>query len=269
MQHFLNALVDLCVSVGSKLLLAGIIIGVGLGISKAFVKFLRNKSKMVSRMDRTVASFFVNFVSISLKVIIFITAIGVLGVPMASVITVLAATGAAVGLAMQGSLSNLAGGLMLLIFKPFRVDDYIESQGVSGTVEEISIMYTVLCTPDNKTVTLPNGTLMNSTVVNYSSKDMRRVDIAVNVAADSDIDRVRDLLTSIASAHPLVVQEPEMAIKYIGRNDNGLSFAVRVWTKKDDYWTVNFDLNEAIKKAFDKTGIQVPYSQLEVHVRND
>lgn len=268
MQHFLNALVDLCVSVGSKLLLAGIIIGVGLGITKALVKFLR-KSKMASRMDRTVASFFFNFVSIVLKVIVFISAIGVLGVPMASVITVLATAGAAVGLAMQGSLSNLAGGLMLLIFKPFRVEDYIESQGVSGTVEEISIMYTVLCTPDNKTVTLPNGTLMNSTVVNYSKKDMRRVDIAVNVAVDSDIDRVRDLLTSIAAAHPMVAQEPAMAVAYTGRTENGLAFAVRVWTKKEDYWTVNFDLNEAIKKAFDKTGIQVPFSQMEVHVRND
>ena len=166
-------------------------------------------------------------------------------------------------------LSNLAGGLMLLIFKPFCVDDYIESQGVSGTVEEISIMYTVLCTPDNKTVTLPNGTLMNSTVVNYSKKDMRRVDIVLNVAADSDIDRVRDLLTSIASAHPLVCKEPELAVKYTGRTDNGLGFAVRAWTKKEDYWTVSFDLNEAIKKAFDKTGIQVPFNQMEVHVRQD
>ena len=268
MQHFLNGLVDLCISAGSKLVLALLIIGIGLGIAKAFVRFLR-KSKMVGRMDRTVASFFMNFVSIGLKVVVFITAIGVLGVPMASVITVLAATGAAVGLAMQGSLSNLAGGLMLLIFKPFRVDDYIESQGVSGTVEEISIMYTVLCTPDNKTVTLPNGTLMNSTVVNYSKKDMRRVDIVLNVAADSDIDRVRDLLTSIASAHPLVCKEPELAVKYTGRTDNGLGFAVRAWTKKDDYWTVSFDLNEAIKKAFDKTGIQVPFNQMEVHVRKD
>lgn len=269
MQHFLNTLVDLCVSVGGKLILAGIIIGAGLGISKVFVKFLRTKSRTVSKMDRTVASFFVNFVSVALKALVFISAVAVLGVPMASVITVLATAGAAVGLAMQGSLSNLAGGLMLLIFKPFCVDDYIESQGVSGTVEEISIMYTVLCTPDNKTVTLPNGTLMNSTVTNYSRKDMRRVDVAVNVSADSDIDRVRDLLTSIASAHPMVLKEPEMAIKYTGRTDNGLAFAVRVWTKKEDYWTVNYDLNEAIKKAFDKTGIQVPFSQMEVHLRND
>ncbi len=268
MQHFLNALVDLCVSVGSKLLLAGIILVVGLGIAKAFVKFLR-KTKMASRMDRTVASFFFSLVSIILKVIVVISAVSVMGVPMASVITVLATAGAAIGLAMQGSLSNLAGGLMLLIFKPFRVDDYIESQGVSGTVEEISIMYTVLCTPDNKSVTLPNGTLMNSTVTNYSKKDKRRVDVAVNVSVDSDIDRVRDLLTSIATAHPLVEQDPAVVVLFTGRTENALSFAVRVWTKKEDYWTVNFDLNEAVKKAFDKTGIQVPFNQVEVHVRND
>ena len=170
---------------------------------------------------------------------------------------------------MQGSLSNLAGGLMLLIFKPFRVDDFVESQGVSGTVEEISIMYTVLCTPDNKTVTLPNGTLMNSTITNYSKKDLRRVDVSLTVAADSDIDRVRDVLVSLASAHPMVLKEPALAVVYTGRTEDGLAFVIRAWAKKDDYWTVNFELNEAVKKAFDMTGIQVPYKQMDVHVHKD
>ena len=268
MENFLNSLVNLCVDVGGKLILAGLILLIGFACVKAFVKSLR-KSKMASKMDRTVASFFFNFVNVGLKTIIVVSAIGVMGVPMASVVTVLATAGAAVALAMQGSLSNLAGGLMLLIFKPFRVDDYVESQGVSGTVKEISIMYTVLCTPDNKSITLPNGALMNSTITNYSKKDLRRVDLAVTVASESDIDRVRDLLTSIASAHPMVLKEPELAVVYTGRTEDGLAFVVRAWAKSGDYWTVNFDLNEAVKKAFDKTGIQVPYKQMDVHVHND
>lgn len=268
MENFLNSLVDLCVSVGSKLILAGLILVIGFACTKAFVKRLR-KSKMASKMDRTVASFFFNCVSIGLKTILVVSAIGVMGVPMASVVTVLATAGAAIGLAMQGSLSNLAGGLMLLIFKPFRVDDFVESQGVSGTVEEISIMYTVLCTPDNKTVTLPNGTLMNSTITNYSKKDLRRVDVSLTVAADSDIDRVRDVLVSLASAHPMVLKEPALAVVYTGRTEDGLAFVIRAWAKKDDYWTVNFELNEAVKKAFDMTGIQVPYKQMDVHVHKD
>lgn len=268
MENFLDSLVNLCVDIGAKLLFAGLILVIGFACIKAFVKFLR-KSKMASKMDRTVASFFFNFVSIGLKVIVVVSAIGVMGVPMASVVTVLATAGAAVGLAMQGSLSNLAGGLMLLIFKPFRVEDYVESQGVSGTVEEISIMYTVLCTPDNKTVTLPNGALMNSTITNYSKKDLRRVDIPVVVACETDIDRVRDLLSSLASAHSLVLDQPALAVVYTGRTDDGLAFVVRAWTKKEDYWTVNFDLNETIKKAFDMTGIEVPYKQMDVRIRKD
>ena len=268
MENFLNSLVNLCVDIGAKLLFAGLILIIGFACIKAFVKFLR-KSKMASKMDRTVASFFFNFVSIGLKVIVVVSAIGVMGVPMASVVTVLATAGAAVGLAMQGSLSNLAGGLMLLIFKPFRVDDFVEAQGVSGTVEEITIMYTVLCTPDNKSVTLPNGALMNSTITNYSKKDLRRVDIPVEVACDEDIDRVRDLLSSLAASHSLVLEQPALVVRYTGRTADGLSFVVRAWAKKEDYWTVNFDLNATIKKAFDMAGIEVPYKQMDVRIRKD
>lgn len=267
MENFLNTLWGYCVSYGGKLLLAAIVLLVGFWAVKKVVKNMK-KGKLAEKMDHTVASFFFNFVGIALKAIIVISAIGILGVPMASVITVLATAGAAVGLAMQGSLSNLAGGIMLVIFKPFRVDDYIETQGVSGTVEEISIMYTVLVTPDNKSVTLPNGSLMNSTITNYSTKDLRRVDLSFNVAVDSDIDRVRDVLSSIAAAHPLVLKDPEMMAVITGRTDSALTFALRVWAKKDDYWTIYFDLTEAVKKAFDKTGIEVPFQQMEVHVRD-
>lgn len=268
MENFLNTLWGYCVSYGGKILLAAIVLLVGFWLTKLFVGKMK-KGKLAEKMDHTVASFFFNFVGIALKVIIVISAIGILGVPMASVITVLATAGAAVGLAMQGSLSNLAGGIMLVIFKPFRVGDYIETQGVSGTVEEISIMYTVLTTPDNKNITLPNGTLMNSTITNYSTKDLRRVDLTFSVAYDSDIDRVREVLSSIASAHPLVLKDPEMMIALSEQSESSLDFVLRVWTKKDDYWTVYFDLNEAVKKAFDKTGIEIPFPQMDVHIRNE
>lgn len=267
-KNLLNTLLHYALSYGGKLLIAAIVAVVGFWLTGLLIGKLK-KGKLAAKLEDTVESFVFNFIAIALKTVIVITAIGILGVPMASVITVLATAGAAVGLALQGSLSNLAGGIMLVIFKPFRVKDYIESQGVSGTVEEITIMYTVLVTPDNKLISLPNGALMNSTITNYSKKALRRVDLTFNVASDSDIDRVREMLASIASAHPLVLKDPALASVLTGRTENGLSFALRAWTKNEDYWTVYFDLTEAVKKAFDKTGVEVPFQQMDVHIKND
>lgn len=264
----LNTLLHYALSYGGKIVIATLVVVVGFWLVKVLLEKLK-KGKLSKKLEDTVESFVFNFINIALKVIIIITAISILGVPMASVITVLATAGAAVGLALQGSLSNLAGGIMLVVFKPFRVGDFIESQGVSGSVEEITIMYTVLNTPDNKSVSLPNGALMNSTITNYSKKDLRRVDLTFCVAYDSDIDRVREVLDSIAKAHPLVLDDPATAIVFTKQGDSALEFTVRAWAKNSDYWTVYFDINEAVKKAFDKTGIEIPYPQMDVHIKND
>lgn len=268
LENLLHTLLNYALTYGGRLLIAAIVLIVGFWLTGVVLTKLK-KGKLADKLEDTVESFVFNFINIALKAIIIITAIGILGVPMASVITVLATAGAAVGLALQGSLSNLAGGIMLVVFKPFRVGDYIESQGVSGSVEEITIMYTVLNTPDNKVVSLPNGALMNSTITNYSKKDLRRVDLTFSVSYDSDIDRVRDILNSIASAHPLVLKDPAAAVVFTKQGDSALEFAVRAWAKNGDYWTVYFDINEAVKKAFDKMGIEIPYPQMDVHVKND
>lgn len=268
LENLLHTILNYALTYGGRLLIAAIVLIVGFWLTGVVLTKLK-KGKLADKLEDTVESFVFNFINIALKAIIIITAIGILGVPMASVITVLATAGAAVGLALQGSLSNLAGGIMLVVFKPFRVGDYIESQGVSGSVEEITIMYTVLNTPDNKVVSLPNGALMNSTITNYSKKDLRRVDLTFSVSYDSDIDRVRDILNSIASAHPLVLKDPAAAVVFTKQGDSALEFAVRAWAKNGDYWTVYFDINEAVKKAFDKMGIEIPYPQMDVHVKND
>lgn len=266
--NLLDTILRYALTYGGRLLIAAIIVVVGFWLTGVLIGKLK-KGKLSEKLEDTVESFVFNFINIALKTIIIITAIGILGVPMASVITVLATAGAAVGLALQGSLSNLAGGIMLVIFKPFRVGDFIESQGVSGSVEEITIMYTLLNTPDNKVVSLPNGALMNSTITNYSKKDLRRVDLTFSVSYDSDIDRVREILNSIAVAHPLVLRDPAPAIVFTKQGESALDFAVRMWAKNGDYWTVYFDVNEAVKKAFDKTGIEIPYPQMDVHIKNE
>lgn len=268
LENLLHTILNYALTYGGRLLIAAIVLIVGFWLTGVVLTKLK-KGKLADKLEDTVESFVFNFINIALKAIIIITAIGILGVPMASVITVLATAGAAVGLALQGSLSNLAGGIMLVVFKPFRVGDFIESQGVSGSVEEITIMYTLLNTPDNKVVSLPNGALMNSTITNYSKKDLRRVDLTFSVSYDSDIDRVRDILNSIASAHPLVLKDPAAAVVFTKQGDSALEFTVRAWAKNGDYWTVYFDINEAVKKAFDKMGIEIPYPQMDVHVKND
>lgn len=265
--EFFNTLLTYCVSYGGKLILALVIILVGFKVTNVIVRKVK-EGKRFQKLDSTAASFLASFISIAVKTVLVITAIAIMGVPMASVVTILATCGAAIGLALQGSLSNFAGGIMLMVFRPFRVEDYIETQGVSGTVRSITIFYTVLTTVDNKDVTLPNGSLMNAAITNYSANEYRRVDLAFNVAYDSDIDRVRDVLASICKVHPMVLDTPETAVLVSKQGENGLEFTVRAWCKKEDYWSVYFDLTEAVKKAFDKTGIDIPYQQVDIHIKD-
>ncbi len=264
---FWNMLMGYLVSYGGRILVAALILIVGFRVAGALAKRV-HKGKLAGKLDHTVSSFLQSFLSVAFKTVLVISAIGVLGVPMSSVITVLATVGAAIGLALQGSLSNFAGGIMLMVFKPFHVDDYVETQEVSGTVSEINIFYTILKTPDNKSITLPNGTLMNSTITNYSANDIRRVDLTFSVSYDSDIDRVSEVLNSIVSAHPLVLQEPAFKVALYKQGDSALQFILRPWCKREDYWTVYFDLTEAVKKAFDKTGIEIPFPQMDIHIKD-
>lgn len=266
-QAILNYLVQLATSWGIKLLEALVLLVVGLKVIKWVKKWLKTSPKM-ERLDSGLRSFLCSFSSIVLYALLIIVVASILGIPATSFITILASCGVAVGLALQGSLSNFAGGLMILFFKPFKVGDFIEASGESGVVQEITVVYTVLLTLDNKRVTIPNGGLTNSVIENYSSEELRRVDLNFNVAYNSDIEQVKSLILALANAHPLALKEPAPFVRLSAQGDSALVFTARVWCKNEDYWSVYFDLNEGVKKAFDEKGVQIPYPQMDVHVKN-
>jgi len=266
-QTILNYLVQLATSWGIKLLEALVLLVVGLKLVKWLKKWLKESPKL-DKLDSGLRSFLVSFSSIILYALLIIVIASILGIPATSFITILASCGVAVGLALQGSLSNFAGGLMILFFRPFKVGDFIEASGETGIVQEITVVYTVLLTLDNKRITIPNGGLTNSVIKNYSSEELRRVDLTFNVAYGSDVEQVKGLIGKLAAAHPLALKEPAPFVRLSAHGDSALTFTTRVWCKNADYWDVYFDLTEGVKKAFDEKGIQIPYPQMDVHVKN-
>ena len=260
-------LFELFTSFGVKILTALAVLIIGNKLIKITKKWIK-KSPKLDRMDMGVRTFFSSFLGITLHIILFISIAMMLGIPVTSFITVLASCGVAIGLALQGALGNLAGGIMILIFKPFKVGDYISTDLNSGTVSNITIMYTVLKTPDNKVITIPNGTLTNSVVENYSASENRRVDLSFATAYDCDIDKVKAVLLNAANNHEKVLKDPEPFARLSKHGDSALEYTVRVWCKCSDYWDVNFDLLETIKKDFDLNGISIPYPQMDIHINN-
>jgi len=248
-----------------KAVVAGI---VGWQIIKRILRWLKT-SKKLDHLDKGLRSFLVSFSRIALYAVLLIVLSSIIGIPATSFVTVLASCGVAIGLALQGALSNFAGGLMILFFKPFRIGDYVEVGGESGTVVEISVVYTVLLTVDNKRVTLPNGTITNSVIENYSAEDLRRVDLNFSAAYGCDMEKVKGIISSVVEAHPLALTDPAPFVRLSAHDASALTYTARVWVKSADYWTVNFDLLEGVKKAFDENGIEIPFQQVDVRVRND
>lgn len=267
-EHLFQNLTTLGVSLGGKIIAALLVLFIGLKITKFIVKLV-TKSKVFHAIDVTAQTFLKSVLNIALKAVVFITAIGVLGVPLTSVVTVVASCGVAVGLALQGGLSNLAGGIIIIILKPFKVGDYIIEGGVEGSVEAIGIFYTTLLTPDNKRVIIPNGALMNSTVTAVNQLDTRRVDFKFSVAYSVDIDKARKVIAYVVENTEKVLKDKNVDIFVSNHGESSIDLSVRVWSKTEDYWTVYFEINENVKKAFDKTGIEIPFPQLDVHVKND
>lgn len=266
-DQLLNTIMALMTSIGFKLLGAILVLFVGLKLIKWFKTWLKTTPKL-EKLDSSLRSFLVSFSSIVFYIMLVITVAMILGVPVTSFITILASCGVAIGLALQGSLSNFAGGLMILFFKPFKVGDYIEAVGESGKVEEISVVYTVLLTPDNKKITIPNGTLTNSVIENYSSEDTRRVDFTFNTGYECDIEKVKEIIFKIISEHPAALKEPDPFVRLSAHSESSLTYSARVWCKSDDYWNLYFDTLEAVKKSFDENNISIPYPQIDVHVNN-
>lgn len=257
--------VEFLSSWGIKLLVAIFVLIIGIKLVKVASKWIKT-SKKLDKVDDSLRSFLASFSNLVLYFVLVITVAMILGVPATSFITILASCGVAVGLALQGALSNFAGGLMILFFKPFKVGDYIEASGESGTVVGISVVYTEILTPDNKRITIPNGTLTNSVIENCSAEDTRRVDLAINADYGSDIKTVKEVIGSVIAAHPLAFKDPAPMVRVSDHADSAVTYTVRVWCKSEDYWTLHFDLMEGIKEAFDKNGIRIPYPQMDVHV---
>lgn len=267
MQEFWTNFVSGCIDIAWKLLAAVLVLIIGSFLIRFVMKhFLTNKKS--EKLDPTVRHYVRTFVKAGLNVLMVVIVIGILGVPMASVVTVIAAAGAAIALALQGSLSNLASGIMLLIFHPFKIGQYIEADGQGGTVEEIGLFYTSLITPDHKHVVIPNGTLTSSVITNFSAEKMRRVDIVYNVAYGTDIDTVKALILDQALAHEKVAKDPAPFIRMTEMADSSINFTLRVWCDNADFWSVKFDLTEGIYKEFGKAGIEIPFPQMDVHVKN-
>ena len=222
---------------------------------------------MVSQeVDKTLISFVTNLISMILLVIVVIAAVGALGVQTTSFIAILGAAGLAVGLALPGSLSNFASGVLIIIFRPYKVGDWIEGAGISGAVEDVQILTTVLKTGDNKQIIVPNSQIMGGIITNYSANDQRRVDMVVGVSYDDDLDKTRSVLEELIAAEERILKDPAHTIAVSELGDSSVNFVVRPWVKTSDYWGVKFDLTEAIKKRFDKEGISFPFPQQDVHL---
>ena len=195
----------------------------------------------------------------------FLAVLGKLGIQTTSFIAVLGAAGLAIGLALQGSLSNFASGVMLVLFRPFKVGDYIEAGGTSGTVEEMLIFSTKMKTPDNKAVFVPNGSITGGTIVNYSAKDTRRVDLVFGVSYEDDISKVKQIIEEVLNADDRILKDPSPTVGLAELGDSSVNFVVRPWVSAADYWGVRFSLNEAMKLRFDQEGVSIPYPQRDVH----
>ena len=264
---FFAGIATFVTTAGIRLVLSLILVVVGFAVVNRVIKDIK-QSKRCEKTDKSVLTFVTSFASISLKILIILTAASYLGVPMTNLVAIVGSCGLAIGLALQGALGNLAGGIMILIFKPFKVDDYITTSSVSGTVSNITIMYTVLKTPDNKVITIPNGTLTNSVIENYSTSDKRRVDLIFTAGYECDTDKVKEILISTINKHEKILKDPEPFARLTNCGDSAVEYTVRVWCDAADFWDVKFDLLESVKKEFDANGISIPYPQMDVHINN-
>ena len=221
------------------------------------------------RADKTLMRTLAYILKIALKCLVGIVIIGWLGIDTSAITALIASFGVCIGLAVNGAVANIAGGVLLLVTRPFKVDDYIEAQGESGTVQDIHLTNTVIVTPDNKVIYLPNGALSNGNIVNYSVKDMRRVDLNFSIAYENNFDKAKEIIENVCSSHELVIKNIPFTIRVCEHAENSIKITTKVWVKSSDYWTVYFDLLEGVKTAFDNEGIKIPYNQLDVHVKKD
>ena len=248
-----------------RILGAILILFIGFKIAKIIARKYE-KSKSAAKLNKTVRNFLKNVIVVVLYVAVVVAALVVLGFELSVFSAALAAIGVTVGLALQGGLSNIAGGVMVVAFKPFELGDYVEAAGVDGTVTDIGIFYTTLTTPDNKKVVVPNGTISNSVIINYSTHETRRIDFDFSISYTSNIDDAKKVLLACAKSDERILSDPQPAVMISQHGDSSVNIKLRVWVKNSDYWDVNFAMLELVKRTFDDKGIEIPYNQLDVHI---
>jgi len=255
---------ELAATYGLKLLLALLTLWIGWKLCNVISKGLTKFSKKTD-LDEALETFVISLVSTSLKIILIVTCIGIAGFPTTSFIAVLGAAGLAIGMALSGTLQNFAGGVLILFLKPFKIGDVIETEGQIGKVQNIQIFNTIINTSDNKRVILPNGPVSTSTLVNYSAESTRRVELIFGIAYDDDIDTAKAVLSKVINADSRIHKTPEPLIAVQALGASSVDLIIRVWGASEDYWSLTFDLTEAVKKAFDEASISFPFPQTDVH----
>lgn len=267
-ELIVNQITTIVINYGPKLIaaIAVFIIGgwiikaIASGASKAFEK---------SKTDEALRPFLLGIIRMLLKVMLVVSVLGMIGIEMTSFIAILGAAGLAVGMALSGTLQNFAGGVMILLFKPFTVGNFIDAQGFQGTVKEIQIFNTILKTPDNKTIIIPNGGLSTSSMTNFSTEPKRRVDWTIGVGYGDDLDQAKTVIQKLCDDDERILKDPEVFIAVSELADSSVNFTVRAWVEAADYWGVYFLMNENIYKTFNEVGLNIPYPQMDVHLSKD
>lgn len=263
-MKFLEEAYELALNMLPSIFKAALIFFIGLWVVR-FINRLVHRFFEKKDYDLTLESFLASFINISLKGILFVLVVTQLGVKSSSLVAVVGAAGLAIGLALQGSLANFAGGVLILIFKPFKVGDWIEAQGVSGTVTDISIFTTKLNTFGNQAAIIPNGNLSNHTIVNYNTEETRRDKITVGIAYDANIKTAKDILLAICEKQPGILKDPEPIVYVANLADSAVELSLRFWAKNEDFWEAHFSVIENLKLEFDKAGIEIPFPQRVIH----
>ena len=262
----MDTIINIIEAQGMKLLGGILILVIGFFLIHWTMKFLKRNDRFV-KIEPTLKGFLQNLVKLLLYIIVILTAANVMGVPLTSFVTLLASAGVAISLATQGALSNFVGGMTILLLKPFRAGDYVKIGDTEGTVQSIGVFYTELATPDNKHISLPNSNLTNTAIVNFSREGTRRLDISFGVSYDADMDHVISTLKEAVQETNGILPDPAPIIKLTECGDSSLTFMLRVWCKSSDYWDVNWNLLENGKRALDRAGIEIPYPQVDVHMK--
>ena len=265
MEDMITKIWGLLTIYGLRVVAAIVVLIVGRWIAKGLTNVL---DRLMSKkdIDPTIISFVKSLTYIALLVFVVLAALGQLGIQTTSFIAVIGAAGLAIGLALQGSLSNFAAGFLMIIFRPFKVGDYIEGAGVAGTVEAIQIFTTQLKTPDNKTVIIPNAKMTGDNITNYTMKGTRRVDMVFGIGYGDDIDKAKNILNDLVAQEDRILDDPPVKIAVVELADSSVNFVVRPWVKSDDYWDVYFEFTENVKKRFDAEGVSIPFPQQDVHM---